>query len=119
MLNDAAFEPAHVTTPAFWRRRILLTTRRKPLRPVGRNVIAGLFGMNVGGIPLAQHARGFWIVVGVASALIAGVRLVVRRRGDCRAPHGPSGANLRAGAADRACDAPRTVRRSRSRGPRT
>lgn len=27
------------------------------------NLIAGLMGMNVGGIPLAQHPHGFWIVV--------------------------------------------------------
>ena len=27
------------------------------------NIIAGLLGMNVGGVPLAQHAHGFWIVV--------------------------------------------------------
>jgi len=32
------------------------------------NIAAGLLGMNVGGIPLAQHAHGFWIVV----ALILG-----------------------------------------------
>jgi len=31
------------------------------------NIVAGLLGMNVGGIPLAQDAHGFWIVV----ALIA------------------------------------------------
>lgn len=29
------------------------------------NIIAGLFGMNVGGVPLAQHGHGFWIVVGM------------------------------------------------------
>jgi zinc transporter len=29
------------------------------------NIIAGLLGMNVGGIPLAEHAYGFWIVVGI------------------------------------------------------
>lgn len=29
------------------------------------NIIAGLMGMNVGGIPLAQHPHGFWMVVGV------------------------------------------------------
>jgi zinc transporter len=29
------------------------------------NIIAGLLGMNVGGIPLAQHAHGFWIVVAI------------------------------------------------------
>ena len=27
------------------------------------NVIGGLFGMNVGGIPFAGHELGFWIVV--------------------------------------------------------
>ena len=29
------------------------------------NIIAGLFGMNVGGIPLAEHSYGFWIVVAI------------------------------------------------------
>ncbi|CDG82631.1 transporter [Janthinobacterium agaricidamnosum] len=29
------------------------------------NIIAGMLGMNVGGIPLAQHPHGFWIIVGV------------------------------------------------------
>jgi zinc transporter len=29
------------------------------------NIIAGLLGMNVGGVPLAQHEHGFWIVVAV------------------------------------------------------
>lgn len=33
------------------------------------NMIAGLFGMNVAGIPLAEHAQGFWIVV----SLVVGV----------------------------------------------
>ncbi len=32
------------------------------------NIIAGLLGMNVGGVPLAQHAHGFWIVLGVIAA---------------------------------------------------
>jgi zinc transporter len=27
------------------------------------NIIAGLLGMNVGGVPLAEHPHGFWIVV--------------------------------------------------------
>jgi len=27
------------------------------------NIIAGLLGMNVGGIPLNDHPYGFWIVV--------------------------------------------------------
>jgi zinc transporter len=29
------------------------------------NIIAGLLGMNVGGIPLAEHPFGFWIVVAI------------------------------------------------------
>jgi len=29
------------------------------------NIIAGLLGMNVGGIPLAQHPDGFWIIAAV------------------------------------------------------
>ena len=38
------------------------------------NIIAGLFGMNVGGIPLAQHEDGFWIVVAIVATftVIAG-----------------------------------------------
>jgi zinc transporter len=27
------------------------------------NIIAGLFGMNVGGIPLAENRHGFWMMV--------------------------------------------------------
>jgi zinc transporter len=38
------------------------------------NIIAGLLGMNVGGIPLADDAGGFWIIAGIVAAftLIAG-----------------------------------------------
>jgi zinc transporter len=38
------------------------------------NIIAGLLGMNVGGIPLAQSPHGFWIVVAiiVTFTLVAG-----------------------------------------------
>lgn len=39
------------------------------------NIVAGLFGMNVGGIPLAQHPNGFWVVV----SLVAGVTAVAGR----------------------------------------
>jgi zinc transporter len=35
------------------------------------NLVAGLFGMNVGGIPLAQHPYGFFLVVGPLLALTA------------------------------------------------
>lgn len=33
------------------------------------NLIAGLFGMNVAGIPLAEHAHGFWMVVGLITTV--------------------------------------------------
>ena len=38
------------------------------------NIIAGLLGMNVGGIPLADHPHGFWIVVAIIMTftLVAG-----------------------------------------------
>jgi zinc transporter len=51
------------------------------------NLMAGLFGMNVGGIPLGQHPAGFWIMlgaIGLLTALIAG--LAVRRLGPRRLP---------------------------------
>lgn len=45
------------------------------------NIVAGLFGMNVGGIPLAQSEHGFWTVVGVvAAATIGALWIVLRRR---------------------------------------
>jgi zinc transporter len=43
------------------------------------NMIAGLMGMNVGGLPLAEHPNGFWIVVGVVLAFTAVAGLVVAR----------------------------------------
>jgi zinc transporter len=47
------------------------------------NIIAGLFGMNVGGIPLAEDGRGFWIIVGIVAAFtLPALWLVLRRRRD-------------------------------------
>ena len=48
------------------------------------NLVAGLFGMNVGGIPLAQHPYGFFLVVGnllVLTAFLAYWGLGRRRDG--------------------------------------
>ena len=43
------------------------------------NIIAGLLGMNVGGVPLAQHPNGFWIIVGfVLTFTVAAGAFVVR-----------------------------------------
>ncbi len=47
------------------------------------NIIAGLFGMNVGGIPLAEDKQGFWVIVGiVATFTLPALWLVWRRRRD-------------------------------------
>ena len=35
------------------------------------NIMAGLFGMNVGGIPLNEHPHGFWIVVAMIASFTA------------------------------------------------
>jgi zinc transporter len=42
------------------------------------NLTAGLMGMNVGGVPLAEHPRGFWLtllLIGAMTALIAWIAL--------------------------------------------
>ncbi len=43
------------------------------------NLIAGLFGMNVGGIPLAQNGAGFWIVLGVVAAITGAAGFALAR----------------------------------------
>lgn len=44
------------------------------------NIISGLFGMNVGGVPLNQHPWGFWIVVAiVASLTLLAVYVAIRK----------------------------------------
>ena len=47
------------------------------------NLIAGLMGMNVGGLPLATHPHGFWIVLGcttVTTTLLATLLLRLQRQ---------------------------------------
>ncbi len=44
------------------------------------NLIAGLFGMNVAGIPLAEHAHGFWMVVGLIASVTSLVLWQLTRR---------------------------------------
>ena len=47
------------------------------------NIIAGLLGMNVGGIPLAEDKAGFWIIAGIVTlfTVVAGAWLF-RQRND-------------------------------------
>ena len=44
-------------------------------------IVSGLFGMNVGGIPLAEHRIGFWLVSAFAALVAAGVFVAIRRLG--------------------------------------
>lgn len=44
------------------------------------NLVAGLFGMNVGGIPLAEHGHGFWIVVALVAGFTAALAWLATRR---------------------------------------
>jgi len=45
------------------------------------NILAGLMGMNVGGIPLADDPAGFWVVLTIAAAFtVLALVLVLRQR---------------------------------------
>ncbi len=44
------------------------------------NVVGGLFGMNVGGIPYGDSPRGFWVIVLFICAVIAAASFIVWRR---------------------------------------
>jgi zinc transporter len=44
------------------------------------NLVAGLLGMNVGGIPLADDPRGFWLVVTLIAAFTIGISVLALRR---------------------------------------
>lgn len=44
------------------------------------NILAGLFGMNVGGIPLAQDEHGFWVVVAIVVSFTAIAAWIALRR---------------------------------------
>jgi len=44
------------------------------------NLVSGLFGMNVGGIPLAGHHSGFWVMVGLIGALTGAIAVFALRR---------------------------------------
>ena len=43
--------------------RTLFTLTLVTVLALPNNIIAGLFGMNVGGIPLAENRHGFWVMV--------------------------------------------------------
>ena len=46
------------------------------------NLVSGLLGMNVGGVPFNQHPLGFWLVLALIAAVTAAIAwLAVRRLG--------------------------------------
>ena len=55
----------------------LLTVASTLLLPP--TLVAGLFGMNVAGLPWSQDRHGFWIVVALCGALIVFSYVVLRR----------------------------------------
>jgi zinc transporter len=45
------------------------------------NILAGLFGMNVGGIPLAEDKHGFWVVVAIVlSFTVVAAWVAIRKK---------------------------------------
>lgn len=44
------------------------------------NLVAGLFGMNVGGIPFAESKGGFWIMIAIIAAASGAIAAVALRR---------------------------------------
>jgi zinc transporter len=44
------------------------------------NLVAGLLGMNVGGVPLAQHAHGFWWVLGLVLLVTLALAALLLRK---------------------------------------
>jgi zinc transporter len=46
------------------------------------NIIAGLLGMNVGGVPLAQNEHGFWVVVTLVLVVTGGAAVWAFRRNE-------------------------------------
>lgn len=74
-------EVAAAVSEATGRSLFMLTVMTVLALPI--NIIAGLFGMNVGGIPLAEDRHGFWIIASLLFVFaLAATWLVVRRRDD-------------------------------------
>jgi zinc transporter len=53
------------------------------------NIVAGLMGMNVGGVPLAQHAHGFWIVLSTVVSITALAGWIAFRHRDRKSTDAP------------------------------
>jgi len=51
--------------------RTLFTLTMVTVLALPINIVAGFFGMNVGGIPLAEHPHGFWVLVALVASFTA------------------------------------------------
>ena len=60
--------------------RTLFTLTMVTVLALPINLISGLFGMNVGGIPLAEHKGGFWLMVTLIAVLTAVIAWIAVRR---------------------------------------
>ena len=60
--------------------RTLFTLTMVTVLALPINLISGLFGMNVGGIPLSEDKGGFWIMVSVIAALTVVIAFLAVRR---------------------------------------
>jgi len=60
--------------------RTLFTLTMVTVLALPINLISGLFGMNVGGIPLAEHKGGFWMMVTLIAVLTAVIAWIAVRR---------------------------------------
>jgi len=60
--------------------RILFVLTVVTVLAVSFNLIAGLFGMNVGGIPLARAPHGFTVIIGVVAAFTALAAVLILRK---------------------------------------
>lgn len=74
MQDEAAGRVAEATG------RSLFTLTMVTVLALPINLMAGLLGMNVGGIPLAGQARGFWWMVALIGAVTAMLAWLVLRR---------------------------------------
>ena len=73
-------EIAAAVSESTGRSLFLLTVMTVLALPI--NILAGLFGMNVGGVPLAQDPHGFWVIAVVILAFVLAAAWWVGRRRD-------------------------------------
>jgi zinc transporter len=74
-------EVAAAVNEATGRSLFILTVMTVLALPI--NILAGLFGMNVGGIPLAENPQGFWLIASLILVFAAAATWwVINRRDD-------------------------------------